>query len=245
MAYYNCLLFDIDDTLLDFGAAEQAALHETFQQFDLPTDEETIAAYQKINSALWAALEKGEIKKDKLVVKRFEELLAGLNREGNPAEINEYYLNRLSEKAITYDDAAMVLKELAEVATIAVVSNGIERVQRGRLERSGLIDLFDAIFVSEKIGVAKPNRKFFDLALNHLGVNNKEKVLVIGDSLKADIQGGNNAGLATCWCNFKEIENTTKIKPTYEIAKLLDLFSLVMEQEELDGIGNSSKRHML
>ena len=137
-----------------------------------------------------------------------------------------------------------VLKELSEVATIAIVSNGIERVQKSRLERSGLINLIDAVFVSEKIGVAKPNRKFFDIALNTLGVTNKEKVLVIGDSLKADIQGGNNAGLATCWCNFKEIENTTKIRPTYEIEKLTDLFSLVMEQEELDDIGNSSKRHM-
>ena len=80
MAYYNCLLFDVDDTLLDFSAAEQSALHETLQQFNLPDNEETIGIYQKINSSLWASLEKGEIKKDKLVIKRFSVLLDELKR---------------------------------------------------------------------------------------------------------------------------------------------------------------------
>lgn len=245
MAYYNCLLFDVDDTLLDFAASEQAALRETFEEFDLPCNEETIAIYKEINTALWASLEKGEIKKDKLVQKRFALLLEKLDKKGNAAKINEFYLGKLSEKAIVYEGAATILKELAEVATIAVVSNGVEKVQKGRLEQSGLMPYIDAAFVSEKVGVVKPNRKFFDVALNTLGVTNREKVLVIGDSLKADIQGGNNAGLDTCWCNFKEQENTTKIKPTYEVQQLEELYTIVMEQEELDEIGNPAKRHML
>ena len=245
MAYYNCLLFDVDDTLLDFSAAERQALQETFQKFEIPYTDENVSCYQSINTSLWAALEKGEIKKDKLVVKRFEQLLQQLNLQGNPAAINEYYLNRLSEKAVLFEDADVVLKNLSEVATIAVVSNGVEKVQKGRLQRSGLLPLMDAVFVSEKLGVTKPNRKFFDMALQTLGVNNKQKVLVIGDSLKADIQGGNNAGLATCWCNFSQAENHGKIKPQYEIHHLQELYELVMEQEELDDIGNTAKRHML
>ncbi len=245
MAYYNCLLFDVDDTLLDFGAAERAALSETLAHFELPADEETIQTYQSINTALWHSLEKGEIKKDKLVHKRFAQFLQAIQKEGDPAALNEYYLNKLGEKAIPCEDAKEVLKDLAEVATIAVVSNGVERVQQGRLSNSGLAELIDATFVSERMGVTKPNRKFFDNALHILGVNNREKVLVIGDSLRADMQGGSNAGLATCWYNPRGQENTSSVKPTFEIAHLRELLPIVMEQEELDDVGNPAKRHMV
>ena len=173
MAYYNCLLFDVDDTLLDFAASEQSALLETFQEFDIPCDAETISLYKEINTALWSSLEKGEIKKEKLVQKRFSLLLEKLDKKGNAAKINDFYLNKLSQKAIMYEGAATILKELAEVATIAVVSNGVEKVQKGRLEQSGLLNYIDAVFVSEKVGVEKPTREFFDTALNTLGVYNR------------------------------------------------------------------------
>ena len=137
------------------------------------------------------------------------------------------------------------MKDLSEVATIAIISNGVERVQQGRLQRSGLDQLVDAVFVSEKLGVTKPNRKFFDAALNTLGINNRKKVLVIGDSLKADIQGGINAGLATCWCNFTGAENTAGVRPDFVIDDLSQLMQIVMEQEELDNVGNPTRRHLV
>lgn len=244
MAYYNCLLFDVDDTLLDFKAAETESLTQTFENFDIPITTNTFELYQKINSSLWTALEKGELRKDRLVIKRFEQLLKELNLSGSPGQLNEYYLQQLSEKAIPYPEAEMVLKNLSEVATIAIVSNGVEKVQKKRLERSGLLPIIDEIFVSEKMGISKPNRRFFENALQKLGIENKEKVLVVGDSLKADIQGGNSANLATCWYNAKHLENTTRVQPKYQIHTLSELYKIVMEQEEFDDIGSSTKRHL-
>lgn len=169
MAYYHCLLFDLDGTLLDFGAAEDAAIHETLAYYGFVQPQEAVDAYKQINSALWAALERGEVRQEKLVVQRFEKLLADFGVQGDAVAMNDHYLTRLSERADVYPGAQEVLQELAEVATLAVVTNGVDRVQAGRLQRSGLAPYFDGVFVSSRVGASKPARKIFDRALSTLG----------------------------------------------------------------------------
>lgn len=195
MAFYYCLLFDVDGTLLDFNAAEDGALRDTLAHFSLPNTEDAVSQYHDINNALWAALEQGKVRQDKLVIQRFEKLLAAFGVQGNPVEINDYYLTQLSQRADTFPGAEEALEELAEVATLAVVSNGVEKVQAGRLEKSGLGRFFDGVFVSGRVGATKPARKIFDTALNTLGIENRKKVLMIGDSLKADIAGGTGVSI--------------------------------------------------
>ena len=138
-----------------------------------------------------------------------------------------------------------VLKELSEVATLAVVTNGFDRVQSRRVAESGMKDFIEEVFVSEKLDSEKPNRKIFDAALRSLGVENREHVLMVGDSLTSDIQGGINAGLDTCWYNPNHAENPGKVCPTYEISNLEELYALVMEPEELANVGVKNRRHQL
>ncbi len=246
MAFYYCLLFDVDGTLLDFKASEDAALRETLARFSLPETEEAVAAYHNINNALWAALEQGKVRQDKLVVQRFEKLLDTFGVKGNPVKINDYYLTQLSQRADVFPGAQETLEELAEVATLAVVSNGVERVQTGRLERSGLGRYFDGVFISGRVGASKPSRKIFETALNTLGIENRKKVLMIGDSLKADIAGGRNAGLDTCWCNFDDAALPEGApKPTHTSRGYEELLRIVMEEEELANAGSKEKRHQL
>ena len=135
------------------------------------------------------------------------------------------------------------MKELAEVATLAVVTNGFQKVQTRRLAESGVLNFMEDVFVSEKMDSEKPNRRIFDAALRALGVENREHVLVVGDGLSSDIQGGVNAGLDTCWYNPSHAENPGKVVPTYEIADLKELYPLVMEQEELANVGLKNRRH--
>jgi FMN phosphatase YigB (HAD superfamily) len=101
------------------------------------------------------------------------------------------------------------------------------------------------VFVSEKLDCEKPNRKIFDAALRALGVENREHILVVGDSLSSDVQGGINAGLDTCWLNPSHAENAGKVQPTYEIASLEELYKIVMEPEELANVGERNRRHMI
>lgn len=243
LANYNCLLLDVDGTLLDFSAAERGAIAGTLSEFDLPVTEETIALYSRINADLWAALERGEIKKDKLTVLRFETLLKELNTERDAIRMNNEFLTRLSKEAVPIPGAQELLEELAEFATLAVVSNGIHKVQMQRLKKANLLQYFDDIFVSEKMGVTKPSPRFFNQALKKLGVNNKEKVLVVGDSLGADIQGGKNAKLDTCWCNFVGAENTGKIQPTYEVQSYEQIKQIAIGEEALKNAALREKRH--
>ena len=142
-----------------------------------------------------------------------------------------------------WGEVSKVLRELSEVATLAIVSNGAQKVQTRRLAESGVMNFMEDVFISEKMGCEKPNARIFDAALRALGVENREHVLMVGDSLASDIQGGSNAGLDTCWYNPNHAENPGKVIPTYEIASLEELYPLVMEQEELANVGLKNRRH--
>lgn len=243
MAKYNCIMMDIDNTLLDFDAAERKALLETLQQFSLPCDEAAISRYHEINSSLWGELNKGKIRRDKLVVERFDRFVKEVGAAAKATELNRAYTEHLATHADVIPGAEEALQELAEVATMIAVSNGTESVERGRLKLSGFEKYFDDIFISEAVGVSKPNPKIFQMAMRKLGIEHSDKVLVVGDSLSADIQGGVNAGLDTCWVNMKGLENESGLTPTYEVKALSELYPIVMEEDELQNVGLKNRKH--
>ena len=241
MAKYYCVLFDADNTLLNFDAAESKALAETLVNYGIEPDAETVQTYRTINSELWRQLEKGQIKREKLMAERF---LKAIDAAGDGAEMNRFYLEQLSTHPdLVNAEVLDVLRELSEVATLAVVSNGFQKVQTRRLAESGILNFMEDVFISEKMGCEKPNARIFDAALRALGVENREHVLMVGDSLTSDIQGGVNAGLDTCWFNPNHAENPGKVVPTYEIASLEELYPLVMESDELANVGLKNRRH--
>ena len=243
MAKYNCIMMDIDNTLLDFDAAERKALLETLQQFSLPCDEAAVSRYHEINSSLWGELNKGKIRRDKLVVERFDRFVKEIGAAAKATELNRAYTEHLATHADVIPGAEEALQELAEVATMIAVSNGTELVERGRLKLSGFEKYFDDIFVSEAVGVSKPNPKIFQMAMRKLGIEHSDKVLVVGDSLSADIQGGVNAGLDTCWVNMNGMENESGLTPTYEVKALRELYPIVMEEDELQNVGLKNRKH--
>ncbi len=241
MAYYTCLLLDADGTLLDFEAAERKAFFETMEHFELPTTDEMLNTYMQINKELWTALENGRIKREKLLSMRFAKLLEAVGEKGSGAEMNKFYLQQLGTHPDILPGTMEAMNELAEVATLAVVSNGVEKVQTSRLADSGLAEYMDGVFISEKVGTEKPNRRIFDTALRQLGIEDSSRVLVVGDSLNADIRGGKNAGLATCWCNFVNEENTDQAD--FTIHNWQQLYEIVMEPEELENLGQKNRKH--
>ena len=244
MAKYYCVLFDADNTLLNFDVAENKALAETLVNYGIEPDAETVQTYRTINEELWRQLEKGQIRREKLMSDRFSSFLNAIYEDGDGAEMNRFYLEQLSTHPdLMGPEVLDVLRELSEVATLAVVTNGFQKVQTRRIAESGVLNFMEDVFVSEKMDAEKPSRKIFDAALRALGVENREHVLVVGDGLTSDIQGGANAGLDTCWFNPRHAENPGKVVPTYEIASLEELYPLVMEDEELANVGQKNRRH--
>ena len=242
-ANYYCILFDLDGTLLDFSAAEKIAIAGTLEMFGLSGSDENCSLFSEINASLWAQLEQGQIKKDRLLVQRFSQLIERLSAGGDAIRMNNEFMTRLSAAAMPFEGAQEVLAELAEFATLTLASNGMQAIQMSRLERSGLAPYFDEVFISEKVGATKPNPRFFETVLRRLGIQNREKVLMVGDSLTADIKGGIDAGIDTCWCDFSRAGNDTGIVPTYTIHSLEQLKLHAVGEEELRRADLREKRH--
>ena len=229
MAKYKYLLWDIDGTIINFELAERAAIRSLFNRFKLgDCSDEMLMYYSQINKRYWQLMESGKIKKDKMLVERFVEFFSnkGINAD-IAAEFNKEYQIALCDTIVFNDDAIDIIKHQKKTCKIIIVTNGTEVVQEKKLERSGLNDIVDNVFISELVGFEKPNIKFFEKVILEVGINDLKEALIIGDSLTSDIQGGHNIGIDTCWYNPKNEENTTLLSPTYTIRNLHELENII------------------
>ena len=188
MAKYYCILFDADNTLLNFDAAESKALAETLVNYGIEPDAETVQTYRTINEELWRQLEKGQIRREKLLNERFSRFLKAIDAAGDGAEMNRYYLEQLSTHPDPMNAEVLdVLRELSEVATLAVVSNGVHKVQTRRLAESGVSNFMEDVFISEKLGCEKPGARIFDAALRAY-VEQRAHQVATGEDLYAALE---------------------------------------------------------
>lgn len=196
------LLIDNDNTLMDFNAAERKALLAVLSAHGLPTDDATCAAYHRINDALWKALERGETTQPLLKVERFRQLLHHLGRQDIGADVlSSGYALGLGNYADLLPGAEDFIRALHGKVKIALVSNGVSAIQRSRLKKCPLMPLFDAIVISEEVGVSKPDPRMLDIALEQLGCADKGQAIMMGDSLSADIPAAVNAGVRSIYFN--------------------------------------------
>lgn len=222
---YKYLLWDIDGTILDFVASERCAIKELFKRFKLgECTDEMIQIYSKINVKYWDALARNELTKPEVLIGRFNEFFTLMNIDTGVAEdFNKAYQLALGDYCIFVKDAKEILLSQKGKYTIAAVTNGTKIAQTKKLKTSGLDKIFDSIFISEDVGYEKPNLGFFKYVFDTLNIKDKSEVLIIGDSLASDIQGGINAGIDTCWYNPNHSENKDNFKITYEISQLKEI----------------------
>jgi len=222
---YTWLLFDADDTLFDFPKAEANALKWTLEQSGLPAKPEFFEIYARCNQRTWKEFERGEVTALELRVKRFRLFLEEAHLSCDPETISPLYLYNLGLGADLLPGAEAVVRTLKNRFRLALVTNGLKEVQRPRLEGSTLHDCFEKVFISDEMGVAKPSAAYFEAVFREIGQPSRETVLMIGDSLTSDMQGGIAYGLPTCWYNPKG--KTTELPVTYQIAHLEELIPLL------------------
>ena len=227
MKKYKTLLFDVDDTLLDFGAAEKLALQLLFEEQNIPLTSEVEEQYKKINQGLWRRFEAGELDRDEVVNTRFSILFNEYGKEMDGILLEKNYRSYLEQGHQLVDGAFVLISELHNDFDLYVVTNGVSKTQDKRLRDSGLFPLFRNIFVSEDTGYQKPMKEFFDYVFSRIPNFRVEEALIIGDSLSADIKGGELAGMDTCWFNPNMKYNHTNIKPSYQIHNLEELKQIV------------------
>ncbi len=224
---YKWLLFDADHTLFDFNAAAANALRDTFVIFGHKFLPEYAPIYQTINNQIWQAFEKGEISAERLRIERFELLMEKICLSENADAFSDRYLQFLGEGTDLIEGAEALVEWLNGRFQLALITNGLKDVQRPRLARSSIGHYFNPVIISDEVGVAKPNCRIFDIAFEQMGQPDKSDVLIIGDSLTSDMQGGVNYGIDTCWYNPTGRPLSGQIKVSYEINHLSDLLAVL------------------
>ena len=225
------VFLDLDDTILDFRKGERIALLKAFSDYGIPTDEDVIERYIQINLECWRALERGEMTKDEVLVGRFERLFCELGICHSAQEVQDVYEGYLALEHDFLPGGKELLDAFRSCGKydLYMATNGIPSVQKPRISDSGVGEYFKEIFISEEIGFAKPDKRFFDECFARIPDFRPEGTIIVGDSLSSDIRGGINAGILTCHFNPRNYDYTSII-PNYKINNLSELIPL------LDGI---------
>lgn len=218
---YDVLLFDADNTLFDFDAAERLAFDEFAPRFGIAPTDENYELYRKFNLETWAGIENNVAPKDRLLVLRYEKLFKALGVNADAEEANLFFLRALSTKGVLYPDTIGLLESLKKAnRRLYMITNGVTEVQNGRIAATDTGKYFDEIFISENVGASKPHKAFFDYVAASVPNFSRERALVIGDSLTSDIAGANRYGLDCVWFNPNEKALPSDLKVNY-IAKTL------------------------
>lgn len=227
---YSTVLFDLDHTLLDSDASEAAAFSQTLRASGCHEPDQHFATYRKINGALWAAVERGEISPNDVKTQRFAELVEVIKLDADPEVIGAQFVEGLAQNGDLYPGARRLLDDLAghEDITVGLVTNGIGSVQRTRLDRLDLNSYFSAVAISGELGTSKPAPKIFDLIFAELDDSDRSESLMVGDSLSSDIAGGVAAGIDTAWFNRHGITPPEPPPFTHEFRILGDLVEIVL-----------------
>lgn len=227
---YEVIIFDADETLFDFKKSEKAAFTNAMLEFNMGYNEDYYRIYSGINEAIWKEFEKGSITQKQLQTERFRRLSDKLNIELDEVEFSRAYERHLSEASFLFDGSVELIESLRKNYRLTMVTNGLKRVQDNRIKKSVIGKYFEDIVVSEEVQAAKPDPRIFEAALRNINYADRSRVLMVGDSLTSDIQGGINSGIDTCWFNPGRIKNETSVKPTYEIHGFNELLNLLDPQ---------------
>jgi len=223
------ILWDVDGTLLNFLAAESAAVKTCFRTFGLgECDDAMVARYSRLNTSYWERLETGELTKAQVLRGRFEEFFAAEGIDFDRIdEFNAAYQLCLGDTICYMDDSPAILAGLRGRVKQYAVTNGTVTAQERKLRNSGLGELFDGVFISDRVGFEKPSIGYFDRVLAAIGPVEKRETMIVGDSLTSDIRGGNNAGIVTCWYNPAGKPNDRGFRVDYEIRDLHEVEALL------------------
>ena len=227
MKEYKLIFIDADDTLFNYKAAEKYALTMAFGENGITINDQIIADYSQINKQLWFDYENNKTTQEVLRIERFKRLFAKMNVNIRESLFSNTYLKKLADSSFLNSHAEELCTYLHHKYQLAIITNGISIVQRKRLQNSQIKPYIDHLIISEDAKYSKPNIGIFQYAETITNFHDKNKMIIIGDSLSSDILGGINYGIDTCWLNSENIVNTKQIKPTYVVTSLKSIMDFL------------------
>lgn len=224
---YKVVILDLDNTLIDFDYMEDRSLKAMLDHFNVSWDAKMVEDYKIINQNLWEGLEKGLYKKSEILIKRFDDLKNKYNLTYDSNNANDYYLSGMANYTKYLPYGLEILEKLSGKCTLVMLTNGVEEAQNKKIDKLGLRAYFDAIIISETVNLHKPDIKIFEYMSDQIGMTNKEEMIIIGDSISSDIQGGINYSIDTCYYNPQNKMIPNHINVQYEIASLEELTEIL------------------
>ncbi|MGZ0752089.1 pyrimidine 5'-nucleotidase [Kluyvera sp. CHPC 1.2972] len=226
MKKWDWIFFDADETLFTFDSF--SGLQRMFLDYSVTFTAEDFQDYQAVNQPLWVDYQNGAITSLQLQHQRFTSWAERLNVK--PGDLNDAFMNAMAEICAPLPGAVSLLNALKGKVKMGIITNGFTSLQQIRLERTGLREHFDLLIISEEVGVAKPDRRIFDYALEQAGNPDRSRVLMVGDTAESDIRGGMNAEWATCWLNAHQRPLPEGITPDWTVTSLPELELLLCKQ---------------
>lgn len=223
MKQYSWILFDADETLFHFNSKQGLELMR--EKHNLHFTDEDLTEYLDTNKQLWIDYQNNLITANDIKNTRFQKISQKLDISTNT--LNQYFLESMLQISQTIDGAAKIVHYLSNKAKLGVITNGFSDMQQARLDQANLAQYFNLLIISEEVGYPKPNRQIFEFSLQKMNNPNPNEVLIIGDTLKSDILGGNNAGFDTCWFNPHKKPIEDEIVPTFTINHLSELKNML------------------
>lgn len=227
----KCIIFDVDDTLMDYHQAESSVLKQIFYENGKTADQNVLDELWKMSWYYWdrerlSQTWDEEIQREyhvryhRSMLAFTEAIRQRFELKMSARTIYERFIALMKNAATLYNDALPVIRELAKDSMICIATNSIAEIQMARL--ACIEEYVSHVFCSESLGAIKPMPSFFAQLCKKAGVVPAD-CLMVGDSLTSDIRGAQDAGMRTCWLNRSGRTNETPVKPHYEIRSLNEL----------------------
>ena len=225
----KAILLDVDNTLIDFNKSAEWSMRKCFEEYNLEMTDDVIPTFHRINDELWRRLEKGTITKPQLHKIRWQTIFNELGIKADGPSFEQKFIEYVPQAGIPVEGAKELLDFLYGKYIICYASNSSKYQQMIKLTKADMLKYADHLFISDEIGVAKPAKEYFEECMARLAPLKKEEVILIGDSLTADIEGGVNFGIKTIWFDYLKKGKAEGVKPDYTVTKLEEISSLLLD----------------
>ncbi len=217
----RAVIFDLDDTLCDYQKARKNAIthvNAILVNNGIDTDK-FWDNYQKKEPVLWREFMDDTITKEEYRIRRYKDALPEKFCE-LAEKLNRVYMEEANHNIQLFEDVIPLLKMLnMKGIKPAILTNGPSDGQRDKIRVLNLEKYIQNIYISEEIGLSKPNRDVFEYVVRELHVE-PCTVVMVGDSLEEDIKGAELAGIKAVL-----IDRMNKYK-NYTGARIMTLMEL-------------------
>lgn len=221
MSGYKAMLFDLDDTLLNRDQAIDnmflMILEKCYEDVGHSVKTVMLLKFKEYDHR-----EYGKNDKIKVLEPFFDEFTPTYRMPRN--KIQDFWDNNFPLCFSIDQNTINIVNTIKRHVKVAIITNGATQRQKAKILNTDLNSCFDTILISEEVGISKPDKRIFELALNKLNVK-PEDVLFVGDDIEKDIGGCQSANIKGIWFNPNMIKNNTEIKPYAEINSLDKLLS--------------------